>query len=442
MMLALYSLLWTTAFLLLFPLFFLRRRKYAVGLKQRLGGLPEFELNGRDVIWLHCVSVGETNAARPLVDELIRNFPDHRIVVSTTTKTGQEIAQSVFDGKADAVFYFPFDWKFSVARALRTFRPSVVLLMETEIWPRFFREVKRSGACLVIVNGRLSEKSFKNYSLLGRFVSRVLENLDLALMQGDADAERLVSLGVDPEKVFVTGNIKFDQSIDESEVVLTDELRDRFSISTERPLIVAASTHSPEEVWVLKAFEELNASGRNARLLIAPRHPERFEEIAELIGSTALRFSRRSERASANDGTADVILLDSIGELRAVYPLADIVFVGGSLVPHGGQSILEPAAAGKAIVTGPFTMNFDAVVNEFITHDALIQLPEENESEIVGQLFEALKDLLENRSRREELGENAAAVMDANRGAVLRTIQELTPLLIRQQETDEPISEE
>ena len=170
------------------------------------------------MIWLHCVSVGETNAARPLVDELIRNFPDHRIVVSTTTKTGQEIAQSVFHGKADAVFYFPFDWKFSVARALRTFRPSVVLLMETEIWPRFFREVRRSGACLVIVNGRLSEKSFKNYSLLSRFVGRVLENLDLALMQGEADAERLVSLGVEPEKVFVTGNIKFDQSIDESEM--------------------------------------------------------------------------------------------------------------------------------------------------------------------------------------------------------------------------------
>jgi 3-deoxy-D-manno-octulosonic-acid transferase len=261
-------------------------------------------------------------------------------------------------------------------------------------------------------------------------------------MQGEADAERLVSLGVEPEKVFVTGNIKFDQSIDESESVLTDDLKERFSISTERPLIVAASTHSPEEQWVLKAFEELKTSGRNARLLIAPRHPERFEEIAELIGSAGLRFSRRSERPSANDAAAEVILLDSIGELRAVYALAEIVFVGGSLVPHGGQSVLEPAAAGKAIVTGPFTMNFDAVVNEFISHDALVQLPEVNETEIAGQLFEVLKDLLENGPRREELGENAAAVMDANRGAVLRTIQELTPLLIRQQETDEPISAE
>lgn len=428
-MIVLYGLLLSLAFALMLPLFMLRRQKYAAGFKQRLGILPEFKHDSREVIWLHCVSVGETNAARPLVDELMRNFPDYRLVVSTTTKTGQELAQSVFRGRADSVFFFPFDWKFSVRRALDTFRPSVVMLMETEIWPRFFREVKHSGARLVIVNGRLSEKSFKNYSLARRFVRSVLNDLDLALMQGEADAGRILALGLDPERVVVTGNIKFDQNTDESEGGLTDEFRQRFGFTNEKPLIVAASTHSPEEKWVLEAFKKLSYDG--ARLLIAPRHRERFDETAELISEAGMSFARRSAAAASTDRSADVILLDSIGELRTVYPLAEIVFVGGSLVPHGGQSILEPAAAGKAVVTGPFTMNFEAAVKEFLDHDAVIQLPEAaDESEISGELNKVFAELLDNRELRARLGENALAVIEANRGAAFRTIQALTPLLI------------
>src|SRR5688572_20348045 len=178
-----YSILLSLGFLVMSPLFLLRREKYASGFKQRLGNYPEFKHDGRPVIWLHCVSVGETNAARPLVEQIRSEFPGHRLVVSTTTKTGQELAEKIFAGQADAIFYFPFDFKFAVRRALTTYKPSLVLLMETEIWPRFLSEAKASGAKIVIVNGRLSQKSFERYAHVGSFVRRILADVDGALMQ-------------------------------------------------------------------------------------------------------------------------------------------------------------------------------------------------------------------------------------------------------------------
>ena len=419
-----YSLLYSLAFVLMLPLFILRREKYAAGFKQRLGKFPEFKQDDRKVIWLHCVSVGEANAARPLVNAIKQQFPNHRLVVSTTTKTGQELAKNIFAEKADAVFYFPFDWKLSVRRALEVFRPSLVLLMETEIWPRFFREASKTGAQVIIVNGRLSEKSFKRYSHIKNFVGRVLGFVDLALMQGERDAARIIALGLSPDKVAVTGNLKFDQPSEVSENPLTVEFRRRFNISSEFLLIVAASTHAPEEQFLLETFKKIKESstGKNVRLLIAPRHPERFDEVAMLASQFCKTSVRRSEAESEIDKAGDVILLDSIGELRAVYPLAEIVFVGGSLIPHGGQSILEPAAAGKAVVTGPHTHNFDAVVREFLDNDALIQLPVNTTPE---QLSDIFWDLLEHPEKRQRLGENASSVMDKNRGATAKTIEKI-----------------
>lgn len=438
-MYSLYSFFFSLAFVLMLPLFLLRREKYAAGFRQRLGNYPEFKHDGRKVIWLHCVSVGETNASRPLVEQLKLNFPDHRLVISTTTKTGQGLAISIFKGQADAVFYFPFDWKFSVRRALRHFKPDIVLLMETEIWFNFFNEASKSGVKLAIINGRLSAKSVQRYSYIKGFMLRVLNCVDQALMQGEADAQRILSLGIDHEKVKVTENIKFDFRMDESEMLVTEAIRERFGLDGSRPLIVAASTHPSEEEWILRKFTYLSIEhfDINARLLIAPRHPERFEEVAEINASSIWvggkskgGFSRRSEAASETDKSVDIILLDTIGELRAVYPLADIVFVGGSLIPHGGQSILEPAAAGKAIITGPYTHNFDAVVKEFLTNNALIQLPESpDEFQIAERLYEVFVELLENPQKRHELGTNAASVMKANQGATVKTIEYLKPLL-------------
>ena len=427
-MFTLYSIALAAAFVLMLPLFMLRRQKYAAGFRQRLGNYPEFHLDDRPVIWLHCVSVGETNAARPLVDAILKEFPTDRLIVSTTTKTGQELARKIFAGKADAVFYFPFDWRFSVRRALKNFRPSLVLLMETEIWPRFIHEAKKCGAKLAIVNGRLSEKSFRRYSKVRGFVSKVLEDVDLALMQTEADAARAASLGMDLDKMSVTGNLKFDVETNEVESATTDYLRERFGFYGELPLIVAASTHDPEERWILGALE--SAAGKSCRLLIAPRHPERFDAVAVYLEKTTdHRVVRRSGPEMKTDRLADVILLDSIGELRAVYPLADIVFVGGSLIPHGGQSMLEPAAAGKAIVTGAHTHNFSEATSAFLEKDALIQLPELGESETASQLSEVFSGLLEDSDRRDQLGRLAIQVMQGNCGATERTIAQLQGLI-------------
>jgi 3-deoxy-D-manno-octulosonic-acid transferase len=424
-MFLLYSFLLAVGFILMAPIFLLKREKYAAGFRQRLGFLPDFQKDERRVVWLHCVSVGETNAARPLVEEFARQFPAHRLIVSTTTRTGQELAQSIFKDRADAIFYFPFDFKFSVRRALRRFEPAAVCLMETELWFNFLREANKSGVKTAVVNGRLSEKSFKNYSYIKNFIERVLGYLDLALMQTNADAKRLMALGAHPTKVKVTGNIKFDQSFEPS--ALTAVFRDRFAISPDAPVILAASTHAPEERWILEAFKKIwkASPGKLPRLLIAPRHPERFSEVAGVIGETGFDWVRRSENPSARDRTAEIVLLDSIGELRAAYPLAEIVFVGGSLIPHGGQSILEPAAAGKSIVTGFYTMNFTAAVKEFLDKNALIQLPETDEKSISDDLANCLTELLKDPERRAELSKNALEVMRKNRGATAKTIENL-----------------
>ncbi len=438
-----YSILLTVGFLLMSPLFLLRREKYASGFKQRLGNYPEFRHDPRKVTWLHCVSVGEVNAARPLVDQLLTAFPDHRIIISTTTRTGQELASKIFEQKADAVFYFPFDWKFSVRKALKNFKPSMVLLMETEIWPRFIREAKLSGANVAIVNGRLSERSFRRYSKMRFFLKTVLSDIDLALMQGSGDSNRLISLGIPPSRTTVTGNLKFDVSDEKVDDEIAALLNERFQLGDGRPVIVAASTHEPEERWILDAFCSMLESNVRSkpRLLIAPRRPERFAEVARLLREfrnsdeceyKRYTFVRRSDEPSAADAEADIILLDSIGELRAAYRLTQIAFIGGSLIPHGGQSVLEPAAAGNAIITGPHTFNFTDVVNVFLGNNALIQLPELSGDSIADELFVRLSDLIEEKEEREGLARNARSVMEANRGATDRTVESLRGLLTSQ----------
>jgi 3-deoxy-D-manno-octulosonic-acid transferase len=429
-----YSVIYTIGFLVLLPRFLfdaLFKGKYAAGFRQRLGFLPPFVTKGKGAIWLHCVSVGEVNAARPLADRLRQEFADRPLVVSTTTRAGQKLARTAFADSADLVFYFPFDWRSTVRRALRHIRPSAVLLMETEIWFNFIRESYHAGARLAIVNGRLSQKSLDRYTKIKKFMKRVLGYLDLALMQTKGDATRLMELGLRASKARVTGNLKFDLELNAPETALTEAFRSRFGITPDVPLILAASTHAPEESWLLDAFKEVWRSSTNGlpRLMIAPRHPERFNEVAELIKKTGFTWARRSAGESSGDASAEVILLDSIGELRSCYGLAEVVFVGGSLIPHGGQSIFEPAAAGGAIVTGPYTANFAAAVKEFLERDALVQLPRTGKKQIVGSLTHTFRDVLTDRDRRAALGANSLSVMETNRGAVDRTIEYLAPML-------------
>jgi 3-deoxy-D-manno-octulosonic-acid transferase len=435
----LYSLLLTLAIFALLPLFLLdalRHGKYVAGLRERLGGVPEFDRNGRAVLWLHCVSVGETQAARPLVRALAERFPSHALVVSTTTLTGQTLAREVFRDDAAAVFYFPFDWAWSVRRSLRRIRPSLVLVLETELWPRFLRECRRTGVPVALVNGRISEKSFRGYRKLGRFIKSVTGALTLAIMQTEADAERIRALGLAPERARISGNIKFDADTEAG--AINDELRERFAFDDERPLIVAASTHAPEEAITLDAFRQTRAAfddgSQSPRLLIAPRHPERFNEVAALLEASGFSWARRSSLPQAGDRACDVLLLDSIGELRGVYSLAALVFVGGSIAPTGGHNVLEPAAASRCIITGAHTFNFSSIMRDFLEQEALVQLPPLSDAQAPAVLAQTFRELLNDGERRRRTGERARNALALSRGATDKTIALLTPLMEQRSE--------
>jgi 3-deoxy-D-manno-octulosonic-acid transferase len=430
-MFAIYSLLFTLGFVALLPRFLydaFRRGKYVSGFSERLGNLTPLPTNQHPTIWLHCVSVGETQAARPLIRRLEEQFPQHRIVVSTITLTGQRLARDVFKKNAAKVIYFPFDWAFTTGRSLSRINPSVVLLMETEIWPNFIRSCKRRGIPVIIVNGRLSERSFRRYRLVRPFISRVLSMVDLAVMQSTDDAERIQELGMNTSKVFNSGNLKFDVDTRSITGATTSELQNLLSSST-RPLLVAASTHSPEEKILIEAFAQLlKTSGLKPRLLIAPRHPERFAEVTALMAASGLTFVRRTKPA-AIEVDADLILLDTIGELPAVYPRASVVFVGGSISKNGGHNILEPASVGSCIVTGAHTFNFAAIVREFVEQDAIIQLSPLSESDALLELADTFRKLLTQPALCDQLGQRSHAVVQQNIGATERTIEFIGPLL-------------
>lgn len=436
----LYSILLTLGFILLLPRFVIdafRSGKYVTGLGQRLGNLPPVGADNNSVIWLHCVSVGEARAAQSLVRALLDKFPASRLVVSTTTVTGQKVAKEIFSGQAAAVFYFPIDWAWTVRRALRAIRPSVVLIMETELWPRLFRECRRKQIPVALVNGRISDKSFRRYQWIRSFISRVLNDLTLAVMQSAADAERIKGLGARKDRVVVSGNLKFDSAHIEVDQALTSELRERFNFTGSRPLILAASTHRPEEEVLLAALKKTRATHPDVRLLIAPRRPERFQDVAGLIASSGLSWARRSAPASALDANCDVVLLDTIGELGATYSLADVVFVGGSIAAHGGHNVLEPAAQGLCTITGPYTHNFSWITKAMLSEEALIQLPESQD--FAGELASVIQELLSDPSRRREIGARAKSVCQQNQGATEKTIELISRLINSPATVDESI---
>ena len=421
-----YSLLLSLGLIVLIPHFLfqaLAHGKYIGGLRQRLGALPR--VDGKPVIWLHCVSVGETQAARPLAQRVKQEFPNHALVVSTITLTGQKLARDVFRTQAESVFYFPFDWRWSVRRALKTINPTAVLIMETELWPNFLHECKARNIPVALVNGRISRQSFRRYKLIKFFLKRVLTCLSLAVMQSQTDAERLRELGMPDEKLYTAGNLKFDAELAGELTSKTAEIRERFGLQSGVPLILGASTHAPEEEVILDTLKDLQP----ARLMLAPRHPERFNEVASLIQKSGQSWTRRTAVPAAEDANATVILLDTIGELPATYSLADVVFVGGSIVDRGGHNVLEPAAAGAPVVTGAHTHNFHAIVDLMCEANAIVQLPPVETSAASAELTYVLKRLLANTNERAELGRHAKQLVTDNQGAADRTIKFIAPLL-------------
>ena len=402
-----------------------RHRKYVRSLRQRLGYLPlSFNIDGDESIWIHAVSVGETLTARALIGELKTRYPGLKLFLSTTTMTGHEVARALTD--IDGVFYFPLDWGFTVRRTLDVVRPRLFVMMETEIWPMLLRECRERGVATMLVNGRVSKRSFARYALVRRFFRRVLDDVERFCMQSEEAARRIVALGADPARVVVTGSLKFD-SLDWPGVGPHGQSRDRvlryFRVSPGRPVVIAASTLRGEDQAALEAFRRVQARWPDALLIVAPRHPERFEEVTRLAAEEGFRVVRRTSLPVDQSPDADVVVLDTIGELARLYQIASVVFVGGSLVDAGGHNILEPAMFGKAIVFGPHMHNFAEISAEFLRGSAAVQVSSTRE------LGECLVDLVGDGVRRASLGAAARAIVEGNRGAKARTMAVITALL-------------
>jgi 3-deoxy-D-manno-octulosonic-acid transferase len=445
----LYSLLLALAALVLLPYWLiqgLRHGKYLSNIRERLWlkfpSLSKLPMQHPGTIWIHGVSVGEALSSITLARQLKETYPGRPLVVSTTTITGQTLAREKMPF-ADAVIYFPLDWAFCVRRALKAVRPAIVMILETEIWPRFLREAGRNGIPVIFVSGRISHRSFARYErylgwfggLLRPFLRNVLSNARAFVMQTERDAERVRMLGAPPERVCVGGNLKYDQELP-SPTALSKWLEAEANRHGRSPLIIAGSVVATEEPLALIAFGVLQGEFPRALLVLAPRKPERFEAAAEFIRESRRKFMRRSQLPSSaqmqgGDGMPDasipedvsVILLDSIGELASLYRIADGVFIGGSLVSSGGHNILEPAAFGKIAVFGPSMENFSDVASRFLKAGAALQV---ESPEDVGV---AWIELFRNPERQSRMSENAKRLVESNRGATSRALSMIAEFL-------------
>jgi 3-deoxy-D-manno-octulosonic-acid transferase len=403
----------------------LRYQKYIANLAQRMGYLPvSFNLDGDDSIWIHAVSVGEALTARALIADLKVRYPVLKIFLSTTTLTGQQIARTRLQD-VDAVFFFPFDLPPFVNRTLRLVRPRLFIMMETEIWPNLLRACRRRNIKTMLVNGRISSRSYPRYRLARRFFRIVLADVDRFCMQSDESARRIIDIGADPGKVIVTGSLKFDSL--ESPAVAAGRGAGRvlrfFRIPPSRLVFMAASTLKGEERAALSAFAAIRRAHPNALFIIAPRKTERFGEAETLCREEGLRVIRRTALPVDSEPRADVVVLDTIGELAHLFQVATIVFVGGSLVDHGGHNILEPAVHGKPIVFGPYMQNFKEIAEEFLRSQAAIQVAD------AAELSDVCARLASDPVERARLGAAARALVEANRGAKPRTLQAIEGLL-------------
>ena len=425
----LYGLALCVYFLGLLPFVVYRalRHRRAVGLiKDRLGRVPStLNPDHQRSIWIHAVSVGEVLAARSLLGSLRQTYPAHRLLLSTTTATGQQMAAHLGDA-VDGSFYAPLDLPPFVARTLDRVAPDLLVLVDTEIWPNLLRACRRRGVKTVLMNGRMSEQSYRGYRLARRFMGRVLEDLDRVCVQSEVWGRRFLDLGLSPDRLTVTGSLKFDAvdvAATASDLHVGDRVLRYFRFAADRPVLVAASTLRGEEEPVLCAFERIRESAEDAVLIIAPRHPERFEEVRQLAIEHGFSVERRSDLAADGTSSASVVVLDTIGELPRLFQLSTLVFVGGSLVPAGGHNIVEPAVFGKAVVFGPHMENFAEIADMFVRREAARQVHS------VGELEEALVALLLDPVKRASLGAAARALVDANRGARHRSLAVVAELL-------------
>ncbi len=399
-----------------------KEREYASTFRERLGFLPQsFSRTRAGAIWLHAVSVGEVASLAPLLKTLREREPSTPLYLSTSTLAGRRIANSNVAALVDGLFFVPFDLRGSVRRVLRTIRPSLLVIAETEIWPNLFAETKRTGAALAVVNGRISDRAWPKYRRWRRLFRPILRLPDLVLAQSRTDYERYLQLGVPTAKLQIEANLKYDVS-----AAIEPLLIPTFGA---KQIWIAASTVGPnergslhphavdEDDLVLSAFQKLGAEFPELLLILAPRQPARFPEVAAKLQNRKINFVRRSAPGTLQ--LPSVLLLDTMGELARLYPLADVVFVGGSLAPRGGHNILEPAAAGVPVVIGPHMQNFEAIASDFREADAFIQIRHESD------LLPTIRDLLGNCERAKAIGKRGQQVVERQKGVSRRIAQEL-----------------
>ncbi len=413
--------------------------KYRQGLQERLGRVPErlraAGVSHRPTIWLHAVSVGEVLAVSRLVGELERAFPRDRLLISTTTRTGQDLARERFG--AERVFYCPLDLPWAVRAYLEAIRPRMLVLTETEFWPNLLNECFRRQIPVAVVNARISDRSWPRYRRLQRLWRGFLERLARVLAQSETDAERLRALGCLPQRVTVAGNLKFDVRAAEE----TEAVRLLRAASDGLRLVVAGSTLEGEEAALIEAWPQVLAVEPRLAMVLAPRHPERFAAVAELLEQASVKLKiawrRRSEWKSSRQLLApgEIILLDTIGELASVYSLASVAFVGGSLVPAGGHNPLEPAQFGVPIVMGQHYANFRAITYDLLAHEALRILGRDS-------VATTLVELLQDRTAAKAMGARARQVFDEQAGATARCVAALREVVAAGRATGAPAKEQ
>ena len=409
----LYSFLWYLLLPFLFLRLWLRGRKapaYRLRWKERMawGYRPGTLKNS---LWVHAVSVGETLAAAPLIERLLADYPDVPLLVTTTTPTGSERVQALFGDRVTHV-YCPWELPTALTRFMRAFDPQLVIVLETELWPNLCAAVKRHGAKLMLMNGRLSEKSYRGYGKLPRLIRPMMARFDALAVQTQVEAERYMALGAWPERVYPIGSVKFDMTLDAAVKQAASQLRVSFG---DRPVWIAASTHPGEDAPVLAAHKTLRAQKPDALLILVPRHPERFDGVADQVREAGLSVARRSQQEPAAD--AAVYLADTMGELLMLFGACDVAFVGGSLVPVGGHNLLEPAAWEKPVLTGPHLHNFTAIA-QLLDDAGGLSVVDSGEA-----LADKLQALMSDPGQCARQGQAAAAVVEANRGALEKGLE-------------------
>ena len=378
--------------------------------------------SGSKVIWIHAVSVGEMKTASILAPLLREKFPSHKIIFSSVTHTGNKVARTVATPEEE-VFYLPFDLSFITNKVVKTIKPELFLCLETELWPNLISSLHRFNVKTILVNGRISNRSYIGYKRIRLIVSRLLRKFSLILMQSEQDAARVLDLGAPKERIFTVGNLKFDLLL-LGPGNRRHEIRDKLGIGKEESLLVAGSTHRGEEEIILDCFLRLKREYKNLKLLIAPRHVERTQEIEQIIARhnlTSLRYSTNGptgQRATGNE----IIILNIIGELKSIYSAADIVFIGGSLVKKGGQNPIEPAALSRPVIFGKYMFNFQDVAKSFLENKGAIQVQDKD------GLYSSIKLLLNDSAEKKRLGVNAKHTVDKNSGSSQRTIDLILPL--------------